>query len=132
LVLNILARRARKRTERRVTIKEEPSTSTADAKIYSLVRIMEILEITERNPPRENQPAPQIRNPNFRRNPPQIRKREPREQREQRGPDRQIRPPFQENYANDGEETIEGLDYIHINLMGVNDNDFVFVTQEEK
>jgi hypothetical protein len=27
---------------------------------------MEILDITDRNPPRENQPGPQIRNPNFR------------------------------------------------------------------
>jgi hypothetical protein len=79
----ILARRARQRTERRVTIKEEPSTSTSDAKIDSLVRtmerMMERLEITDRNPPRENQPGPQIRNPNFRRNPPQIRQREPRD-----------------------------------------------------
>jgi hypothetical protein len=61
---NLLARRARQRTERRVTIKEEPSTSTVDAKLDSLVRtmerMMEILEITDKNPPRENQPAPQI------------------------------------------------------------------------
>jgi hypothetical protein len=57
--------------------------------------------------PRENQPAPQIRNPNFRRNPPQIRQREPRDQREQRGPDQQIRPPLQENYVDEGEEIIE-------------------------
>jgi hypothetical protein len=76
---NLLAKRARQRIERRVKIKEEPSTSTADAKTYSLVRtmerMMEILEIIDRNPPRENQPCPQIRNPNFRRNPPQIRQR---------------------------------------------------------
>jgi hypothetical protein len=77
---NMLAKRDRQRTERRVTIKDEPSTSTADAKIDSLVRTMERLEITDRNPPRENQLGPQIRNPNFRRNPPQIRQREPREQ----------------------------------------------------
>jgi hypothetical protein len=61
---NLLARRARQRTKRRVTIKEEPSTSNVDAKIYSLVRtmeiMMEILEITNRNPPRENQLGPQI------------------------------------------------------------------------
>jgi hypothetical protein len=72
--------------ERRVTIKEEPSTSSSDVKLYSLAReverMMERLTITERNPPRENQPAPQIWNPNFRRNPPQIRQREPRDQRE--------------------------------------------------
>jgi hypothetical protein len=74
---NILARRARQRTERRVMIKEEPSTSSSDAKLDSLAeameRMMERLTITDRNPPRENQAAPQIRNPNFRRNPPQIR-----------------------------------------------------------
>jgi hypothetical protein len=88
---NLLARRDRKRTERRVTIKEEPSISTADAKIDSFVktmeRMMERLQITDRNPPRVNQPSPQIRNPNLRRNPPHIRKRDPREKQEQRGLD---------------------------------------------
>jgi hypothetical protein len=93
---------------------------------------MERLEIGDRNPPRENQSAPQIRNPNFRRNPPQIRRREPKNQREQRGHDQQIRPPLQENYVDDGEEIIEELDDIHINLMGVNVNDSIFLTQEER
>jgi hypothetical protein len=93
-------------------------------------RMMERLDIIDRNPPRENQPGPQIRNPNFRRNPPQIRQREPREQREQRGLDQNIRPHFQENYADEGEETIEGLDDVRINLMGINDNDSIFLTQE--
>jgi hypothetical protein len=88
---NLLARRARQRVEKRVTIKEEPSTPSLDAKLDSLARamekMMERLTMTHRNPPRENQAAPQIRNPNFRRNPPQIRQRDPRDQREQRGPD---------------------------------------------
>jgi hypothetical protein len=135
---NMLAKITRQRKERRVTMKEEPSTSSVDAKIDSLVRtmerMMERLYIIDRNPPRENQPGPQIKNPNFRRNPPQIRQREPREQREQReqrGSDQQIRPPFQENYADEEEETIEGLDDVHINLMGINDNDSIFLTQEE-
>jgi hypothetical protein len=83
---NLLAKRARQRIERRVTIKEEPSTYSSDAKLYSLARaverMMERLTVTERNPPRENQPAAQIQNPNFRRNPPQIRQRDPRDQRE--------------------------------------------------
>jgi hypothetical protein len=35
---NILARRARQRTKRRVTIKEEPTTSSSDAKLDSIVR----------------------------------------------------------------------------------------------
>jgi hypothetical protein len=132
---NLLARRARQRTERRVTIKEEPSTSSSDAKLDSLARamerMMERLTITDRNPPRENQAAPQIQNPNFRRNPPQIRQRDPRDQREQRGPDQQIRPPLQENYADEGEEIIKELDDTHINLMGVHDDESIFLTQEE-
>jgi hypothetical protein len=61
---NILARRARQRTERRVTIKEDPSTSSSDAKLDSLdkdmERMMERLTITNINTPRENQAAPQI------------------------------------------------------------------------
>ena len=61
---NLLARRARKRTKRRVTIKEEPSTSSSDTKLDSLARemerMMERLTIANRNPPRENQASPQI------------------------------------------------------------------------
>jgi hypothetical protein len=133
---NLLAKRARQRSERRVTIKEEPSTSTSDSKLDSLARAVEImmerLTVSDRNPPRENPPAPQVRNPNFRRNPPQIRQRDPRDQREQRGPDQQIIPPLQENYADEGEEVIEELEDTHINLMGIHDNEAIFLTQEEK
>jgi hypothetical protein len=71
---NLLDRRARQRIKKRVTIKEEPSTSSLDAKLDSLTRdmekMMERLTITNKNPPRENQATRQIRNPNFRRNPP--------------------------------------------------------------
>jgi len=59
---NLLARRARKRTKRRVTIKEEPSMSSSDAKLDSIVRtmerMMERITINDKNPPRENQPTP--------------------------------------------------------------------------
>jgi hypothetical protein len=65
-----------------------------------------IFELISVESPRENQPAPQIRNPNFRRNPPQIRQREPREQREQRGPDQQIRPPFQKTMLMRGKKLL--------------------------
>jgi hypothetical protein len=71
---NLLARRDRLRIERRVTIKEEPCTFSIYEKIESLVRTMErmmdTLDIADRTPPRENQPGPQIKNPNFRRNQP--------------------------------------------------------------
>jgi hypothetical protein len=142
---NLLAKRARQRNERRVTIREEPSTSITESRLDSLSRnvefMMEKLSLSDRNPPRDNAPVPQIRNPNFRRNPPQIRQRDPRDQRdqrdlrdqrEQRGPDPPIRPPLQENYADDGEEVIEELEDTHINLMGIHDNEAIFLTQEEQ
>jgi hypothetical protein len=97
-------------------------------------RMMERITIADENPPRENQPAPHIKNPNFRRNPPHIRhkdQRDLRDQREKRGPDQQIRTPLQENYDDDGEEVIDELDDTHINLMGVHDDDSIFLTQEE-
>jgi hypothetical protein len=94
--------------------------------------MMERITVSDRNPPRDNTPAPQIRNPNFRRNPPQIRQRDPRDQRDQRGPDQQIRPPLQENYADEGGEVIEELEDTHINLMGIHDNEAIFLTQEEQ
>jgi hypothetical protein len=74
-----------------VTIKEEPSTSYSNAKLDSLSRamerMMERITIAEINPSTDNQATPSIRNPNFRRNMPQIWQRDPRDQREQRGPD---------------------------------------------
>ena len=109
---------------------------TTDSRLYSLTREMELMmervTVSDRNPPRDNAPAPQVRNPNFRRNPPQIRQRDPRDQREQRGLDQQIRPPLQENYADEGGEVIEELEDTHINLMGIHDNEAIFLTQEEQ
>jgi hypothetical protein len=133
---NLLAKRARQRSERRVTIKEETSTSKLDSKLDSLARamerMMERLTVSDRNPPRKNPPSPQVWIPNFKRNPPQIRQRDPRDQREQRGLDQKIKPPLQENYVDEGKEVIEELEDTHINLMGIHDNEAIFLTQEEK
>ena len=68
---NLLAKKARLRNERRVTIKEE--TSASELKIDSLAktleRMMDRLENIERKPQWDNQQqGPQIRNPNFRKN----------------------------------------------------------------
>jgi hypothetical protein len=132
---NLLAKRAHQRSERRVTIKEEPSTSTTNSKWDSMVRTLELMlervNVSDINPLRDNTPAPLIQNPNFRRNPPQIRQRDPWDQREQRGTDQQIRPPLQENYADEGGEVIEELEDTHINLMGIHDNEAIFLIQEE-
>jgi L-rhamnose mutarotase len=46
--------------------------------------------------------------------------------------DQQIRPPLQENYADEGDEVIEELEDTHINLMGIHDNEVIFLTQEEQ
>ena len=83
---NILAKKAKLKSERRVTIKEEPSTFASDRKIDNLVRVVEKMmqrvKINDQVQMRENQNAPQNRNQNFRRNVPQIK------QREQKGLDR--------------------------------------------
>ena len=76
---NLIEKRARMRSEKRVTYKDEnmASTSSSDVKINNLVRVMErmmeIINLSERKPPRENQENLQNRNrnPNFRRDPPQ-------------------------------------------------------------
>ena len=87
---------------------------------------MERTNVIQRAAPRENQHAPQNHNQNIRRNPPQIK------HREQRGPDQQIIPPFQENYVDDDGEIVEEVEDNEINLMGINDDETICVTQEEQ
>lgn len=69
--VNLLAKEARMRNEKRVTIKEESSTSYGkiDSLIKSVERIMDRLENMERKSQWENKQATPIRNPNFRKNP---------------------------------------------------------------
>lgn len=71
---NILAKKVKLKSECRVTIKQEPSTSIVDHKIDNLVRVvnkmMQKVNINEQTQARENQNAPQSRNQNFRRNVP--------------------------------------------------------------
>jgi hypothetical protein len=59
---NLLVKTTRQRTERRVTIKEEPSTLATDSKLDSLTRavelMMERITVSDRNPPRDNTPTP--------------------------------------------------------------------------
>jgi hypothetical protein len=61
---NLLAKEAHQRSERRVTIREEPSTSITESKLYSLSRnvdfMMERMSLSDRNPPKDNAPTPQI------------------------------------------------------------------------
>lgn len=117
------------KSECRVTIKEEPSTSVVDHKIDNLVRVvnqmMQRVTINNQNQASQNQNVQQARNQNFRRNTPKIKKRE------QKGLDQQIRPPFRENYTDDEGNIVEYLDYNQIILLGISDDETVFLAQEE-
>ena len=120
----MLANKARLRNERRVTIKEE--TSTSDLKIDQLAktleRMMDRLDNIERRPQWDNQQqGPQIRNPIFRKNTNTGKSREST-------PDQTIRSHFQENYAKISHQN-ENDEYTEINLMGINDDNTIFLTE---
>ena len=83
---------------------------------------MDRLENMERKTQWENQQPPPIRNPNFRKNP---------NTGKNAIPDQRIRPPLQENYAEDSQNH-EGEDDTHINLLGIKNENVVFITQEEQ
>ena len=87
--------------------------------------MMEWISINKRAPPRDNQKNPQNRNQNqnFRRDLPQNRPREN---------DQQIKPPFQDNYVDEGERDIEQPDESHLNLIGFDSEGEVFLTEEEQ
>ena len=44
---------------------------------------------------------------------------------------KKIRPPFQENYTDDDGEVVEEVEDNQINLMGINDDETVFLTWKE-
>ena len=119
---NLLAKRDRMRNEKRVTIKEEPSTSEGkiDSLAKSVERIMDRLENMERKSQWENQQGSQIRKPNFRKNPNTGKTRDVI-------PNQQIRPHFQENYA-EGSQNHEEEENTQINLLGIKNKDVVFLT----
>ena len=121
--INILARKFRLRNEKRVTIKEEPSTSETklDLLARTLDRVVDRLENMEIKPNWENQP--QIRNPNFRKN------NNPGKAKEA-APDQNIIPPFQQNYAESSQNQHDDEEDINI-VMGGDDNETIFLTQED-
>ena len=120
------------RLEKRVTYKDDllPSTSTSDRKIDNLVKVMErMLEkinLNERVPPREPK---NIQNRNGNQN-----YRRENNQDKQKESDQQIRPPFQQNYVDQYEEDreLERLEESHVNLIGSDSGDDVFLTKEEQ
>lgn len=81
------------------------------------------METIERKSSWEGQPCNNARNPNFTKNQnPNVGKA---------GPDQNIRPPFQENYAKSSTSS-EPIEDTQINLMGLNSDQQIFLTQDDQ
>jgi len=122
---NLIAKRNRARTERKTTFKEEPSG--LDQKLDAIITGMHILgdrvESKERKSSWEGPQNNPVRNSNFRRNQnPNVGKA---------SPEQDVRPPFQENYAETSTSS-EQIDDTHINLMGLDDEQQVLLSQEDQ
>ena len=122
---NLIAKQNRERTKRRTTFKEEPSAldQKLDAIINGMHRLGDRVENVERKSSWDGQQSNTIRNPNFRKN------QNPNVGRA--SPDQDIRPPFQEVYVETSTSS-EPTEDTHINLMGLNGEQQVFLTQEDQ
>lgn len=117
---NLIAKRNKARAERRITFKEEPSP--LDKKIDALIsNVGRLLDNVERKPTWDGQQNNTVRNPNFKRN------QNPNAGRV--SPDREIRPPFQENYI-EASTSNDPLEDSHINLMGLKNDQHVLLSEE--
>jgi len=118
---NLIVKRNRTKTERKTTFKEEPSgmDHKLDAIISGMQRLGDRVDSIERKSSWEAPQHNPIRNPNFRRN------QNPNAGRA--SPEQDIRPPFQENYA-EASSSKEQMDDTHINLMGLNDEQPIFLS----
>ena len=106
-------------------MKEEPSTfeQKLDAIIKCMERLGDRVETIERKSPWDGQPSNTGRNPNFRKN--------QNQNTGNTGLDQTLRPPFHENYA-ESSTFDEPTEDTQINLMGLNNEQQVFLTQEDQ
>lgn len=86
-------------------------------------RLGDRVETIERKSPWDGQPSNTGRNPNLRKNQNQNTRKT--------GPDQNLRPPFQENYA-EVSTSDEPIEDNQINLMELNNEHQVFLTQEDQ
>ena len=94
-----------------------------EAIIKGMERLGDRVETLERKSPWDGQPSNTRRNPNFRKN------QNPNTGKT--GPNQNIRPPFQEKYA-EASTFYEPIEGTQINLMGLNNEQQVFLTQEDQ
>jgi hypothetical protein len=111
--------------EKRVVFKEEPSAldQKLDAIISGMKRLGDRVESVERKSSWEAPPNNPNRNPNFRRN--------QNLSGSKVNNDPEIRPPFQENYAETSTSEEQAED-THIHLMGLDNKHQVFLSQEDQ
>jgi len=114
---NMLAKRARVRNKWRTPLKEEasPLDLKMDALCKGMEKLMDRIENIERKP--------LVRNPNFRKNQNQNTRKN--------GPDQNIRPRFQEKYA-EASHLEDPEQDTQINLMGLDEEETVFLTQDDQ
>ena len=94
-----------------------------DAIIKGINRLGDRVETIERKSSWDGQPSNTARNPNFKKNQ-NLNTGKP-------GPNQNIRPPFQENYA-EASTSSEPTKDTQINLMGLNTEQQIFLTQDDK
>lgn len=109
---NLLSKRAKARNERRIPAKEEstPFEQKMDAIVKGMDRLLDLVETIEKKSPWDGQQANPRRNPSFRKN-----------KNQNAGKnilDQNIRPPFQENYA-EASHLDDPQEDTQINLMGL-------------
>jgi len=101
---NLHIKRSKTKTEKKVTIKEEPSTSSEE-KLDSLIKTME--RMMDKMSIKEKLTEPLIINSNYRGQQQQNQYRVIQRERDQDPTEQKIRPPFQQNYTQSPEEDEE-------------------------
>lgn len=122
---NLLSKRAKARSERRIPLKEEisPFEQKLDAIIKGMDRLGDRVETIERKSPQDSQQTKVGRNPNFRKN--------QNQNTGKNGPNQNIRPPSQENYAEASHSEGPEED-TQIRLMGCDDEGEVFLSEDDQ
>ena len=122
---NLISKQTRARAEIRTALKEEPSAfeQKLNVIIKGMDRLGDRVETIERKSPWDGQPSNIGRNPNFR--------KDQNSNTRKAGPDQNIRTPFQENYA-EASTSGEPTEDTQINLMGLNSEQQIFLTQEDQ
>lgn len=125
--VNLIEKRARMRSEKKVTYRDDTLASTSDTKYDSLAKTMERLGKMVENltvqVSNQNRNQNHNQNQNFRRNNPPNR---------QRDTDQQVIPPFQEKFLDEDEGIIEESEGTTINMVEIDDSIHNCSTEENQ